>query len=89
MIIIQGQLCLWREDSLKEKYNIKYFKINFAVYASKFWWTQAYNFAILLCLRPHISAGTNIKDALLQNLMIMVSYSMLNFLQLKKLITHI
>ena len=29
---------------------------------------------ILLCLRPHTSAGMNIKDALLQNIMIMASY---------------
>ena len=25
----QGHLCLWREDSLKEKYNTKYYKIYF------------------------------------------------------------
>ena len=25
----KGHLCLWREDSLKEKYNTKYFKITF------------------------------------------------------------
>ena len=34
----------------------------------------------LLYLRPHILAGMNIKDALLQNIMIMVSYCVL-FLQ--------
>ena len=33
----------------------------------------------LLCLRPHTSAGMNIKDALLQNTMIMASYCMFNF----------
>ena len=27
--INQGHLCLWREGALKEKYNTKYFKINF------------------------------------------------------------
>ena len=26
---LKGHLCLWREDSLKEKYNTKYFKIIF------------------------------------------------------------
>ena len=29
MLHIKGHLCLRREDSLKEKYNTKYFKINF------------------------------------------------------------
>ena len=28
-ISLKGHLCLWREDSLKEKYNTKYFKIIF------------------------------------------------------------
>ena len=26
-----GHLCLWREDSIKEKYNTKYYKIYFYV----------------------------------------------------------
>ena len=26
---VKGHLCLWREDSLKEKYKTKYFKIIF------------------------------------------------------------
>ena len=29
--VTKGHLCLWREDSLKEKYNTKYFKIIFYV----------------------------------------------------------
>ena len=29
--IIKGHLCLWREDSQKEKYNTKYYKIYFYV----------------------------------------------------------
>ena len=28
-LITKGHLCLWREDSLKNKYNIKYYKIYF------------------------------------------------------------
>ena len=46
----KGHLCLWREDSLKEKYNTKYFKITFylfSVYTSKFQWIKAYILAIV------------------------------------------
>ena len=46
--ISQGYVCLWREDSLKEKYNTKYFNFfdPLSVYASKFRWTKAYILAI-------------------------------------------
>ena len=40
----------------------------------------------LLCLRPHTSAGMNIKDALLQNIMIMASYCMFYFYSHRRLL---
>ena len=41
----------------------------------------------LLCFRPHTSAGMNIKDALLQNIMIMASYCMFYFYSHRHLYT--
>ena len=65
----KGHLCLWREDSLKEKYNTKfqnYFLFNFPCIQVSFDGQKHIFWLFLLCLRPHTSAGMNIKDALLQ-----------------------
>ena len=79
----KGHLCLWREDSLKEKYNTKYFKIiflfNFPCIQVSFDRQKHIFWLFLLCLRPHTSAGMNIKDALLQNIIIMASYCIFYF----------
>ena len=39
------------------------------MYAGKIRWTKAYFWLFVLCLRSHTSAGMNIKDALLQNIL--------------------
>ena len=41
------------------------------MYANKFRWTKAYILAIFTLVEALASAGMNIKDALLQNIMIM------------------
>ena len=80
--ISEGHICLWREDSLKEKYNTIYFKtnlINFPCMQVSFDAPKHIFWLFLLCLRSHTLAGMNFKDALLQNTMIMASYWMFNF----------
>ena len=81
--ISEGQICLWREDSLKEKYNTKYFKnkflINFPCMQVSSDGPKHIFWLFLLCLSPHTTAGMNIKDGLFQNTMIMASYCMFNF----------
>ena len=73
----KGHLCLWREDSLKEKCNTKYYKIYFyaifrackAVSMDK----SIYLASFTLVEAPYL-AGINIRDALLQNIMAMTIY---------------
>ena len=77
-LIKKGHLCLWWEDSLTEKCNTKYFKIiflfNFPCMQVSFDGQKHTFWLFLLCLRPHTSAGMNIKDALFQYILIMASY---------------
>ena len=95
--ISQGHICLiWWEDSLKEKYNTKYFQkkiiiiiINFLCMQVSFDGPKHIFWLFLLCLRPHTSAGMNIKDALLQNTMIMDSYCMFYFTAMDANYTHL
>ena len=52
----KGHLWLWREDSLKNKYNTKYYKIYcycFPVHANKFRWTKAYVLASFTLVEAH------------------------------------
>ena len=63
----KGHLCLWREDSLKEKYNTKYYKIYFYVIfrACKYILMDKsiYLPSFTLAEAPYL-AGINIRDAL-------------------------
>ena len=81
----KGHLCLWREDSLKKKYNTKYYKIHFYLFFRVITMQISFDgqkhifWQFLLWLRHNTSAGMNIKDALLQNITIMASYCTFNF----------
>ena len=74
---IEGHLCLWREDSLKEKYSTKYYKIYFYVIFRACKYVSMDKSIYLACFTlveaPYF-ADINIRDALLQNIMIMTIY---------------
>ena len=78
----KGDLCLWLEDSLKEKYNTKYYKIYFYVIFRACKQVSMdkniYLASFTLVEAPYL-AGINIRDALLQNIMIMAIYCMFYF----------
>ena len=82
ILLIKGHLCLWREDSLKEKCNTKFYKIYFyAIFrACKYVLMDKsiYLASFTLIEIPYL-AGINIRDALLQNIMIMTIYCLFYF----------
>ena len=55
----------------------------------KFRWTKAYTLAVFTALKPHTSAGMNIKDALLQKNYDYGHLLYVLFLQPQKLNIHI
>ena len=50
--VLKGHLCLWWEDSLKEKYNTKYYKIYFYLACISFEGQKHIFWQVLLWLRP-------------------------------------
>ena len=79
---LKGDLCLRREDSLKEKYNTKYYNIYFYVIfraCKQVSMDKSIYLASCTLVEAPYLAGINIRDELLQNIMIMTIYCMFYF----------
>ena len=59
------------------------------MFANKLRWTEAYMLAIFTLVEAPQMAGMNIKAALMQNMMIMVSYYTFHFYSIEAKYTHL